>query len=130
MTRSILPILLVLVGCSQATAERDEPVREGVGESGVLEFELDLAGAVPAGKVSAELTLSRDGVPVEGANVWVSARMPGHTHVESAGRAEEVGEGTYAITGLEVAMPGEWELDLDAEAADAHDTATFELLVE
>ncbi|MBL9021376.1 MAG: FixH family protein [Myxococcales bacterium] len=130
MTRSILPFILVLVGCSQATAERDEPVREDVGESGVLEFELDLAGAVPAGKVSAELTILRDDVPLEGVNVWITARMPGHTHTESAARADDLGEGIYEINDLELMMPGEWTLELDAEAEGAHDTVTFEILVE
>lgn len=131
MNRALLPLLLFAFGCSTtAASEEDVPIRESVGQRGELEFELDMADAIPVGRVSAALTILRDGSPVEGANVWVTARMPGHTHAESGARAEDVGEGTYEIAELELTMPGEWSLELDAEAADAHDKVTFEILVE
>jgi hypothetical protein len=119
----------VLLGCGDPPAEAPTP-RENVGEAGVLTFHLDLEAAVPAGAVDATLTITRDGTPVTGAYVWVSATMPSHAHASSALRAEELGGGDYAIDGLELGMPGEWALDLDAEADGIEDHIRFEVFVE
>ena len=119
----------LLAACGGAEPDLPSP-RDDVGEAGVFAFHLELEDAVPAGAIDATLTITRAGAPVTGAYVWVEAKMPSHTHVSSALRAEEIGDGQYAFEGLEVEMPGDWELALDAEADGAKDSIQFEVFVE
>ncbi len=120
---------VVLAACGDADPVSPPP-RDDVGEAGVFAFHLDLDQAVPVGVIDATLTITRDGAPVTGAYVWVEAKMPSHTHTSAALRAEEIGDGRYAIDGLEVEMPGDWELALDAEAGGARDSIEFDVFVE
>jgi len=131
MTTKPLPLLLaaLLAACGE-TETAAPPPRDDVGQAGVFSFHLDLEPAVPVGVIDATLTITREGAPVTGAYVWVEAKMPSHTHISAAVRAEEIGDGRYAIDGLEVEMPGDWELALDAEAGGTKDSIEFDVFVE
>lgn len=130
MMKHLLPVALIVIAACSSTSEEAPQTDDGIGDAGVLAFRLDIGDSVPVGPLHAELTITREGQPVTGANVWVAAKMPGHTHASDGRRAEELGGGVYEIDGIALDMPGEWELELDAEAEDAHDSASFEVLVE
>ena len=82
--------------------------------SGSLRAELRTRPDQPPlrGPVDAEVRLrDAQGTPAAGRQPWVSAWMPamGHgNHGEVT--AEETGDGVYLLHGLELPMPGRWEV--------------------
>ncbi len=129
--RACVPLLagLVVVACGSPPPADVDPL-SALGDAGVMRFELSLDAPAAVGSVEGDVVVTRDGAPVTGADVRVTAHMASHTHGSSDIRAEEEGQGRYRVTGLEVTMAGEWELEIDALAIGAEDSTVFEVYVE
>jgi hypothetical protein len=125
----MLAAALAACGSADAPAESPDPFT-ATGEAGLFEFELQLDDGAAVGALDGDILIMRDGAPVTGAEVWVTASMSSHTHGMSDARAEEAGDGRYRLTGLDVSMAGEWQVEIDALATGAEDTAVFEVYVE
>ncbi len=66
--------------------------------------------------------LDSAGNPVEGAGLSVEPWMPAHNHgSDQEPGFEEVGGGTYRISGISYTMPGLWELRIHVKAANGED---------
>lgn len=110
--------ILCLLGADwlAACAEAPPPDLTGASADGVYQIAVRWdPGPLPFNEPFAALIdLSRDGQPVEGATLGVSAWMPGHGHgMLRYPRVTERGAGRYRAEGLLFHMRGHWELRLD-----------------
>ena len=79
-----------------------------------------------------ELVLvARDGSPLGGAEIDVSADMPEHLHgmTTTPRAAETATPGQYLIEGMNFHMPGWWVVTLDVSRGGGRDLARFNVLV-
>lgn len=60
----------------------------------------------------------REGLPVLGAELLVTPYMPKHQHGSAEVVVEELGEGEYRLSPLELIMPGVWEIPLSITPPD------------
>ena len=69
---------------------------------------------------------TKDGRPVNGANISVYGGMPAHHHgLPTQPEASLTGDGQYMIKGLKFSMTGEWEVWLDITAGDNNEKVVF-----
>lgn len=91
------------------------------------------AGTIPQGGLHAwVLTVrSRDGKPVEGAEISVAGGMPEHSHglPTSPEATSYLGEGRYRIEGVKFSMSGWWQLRFGIAAPAGSDEAIFNLVL-
>lgn len=67
-----------------------------------------------------------DGAPLDGAQVDVKPFMPKHGHGSSVvPTVTPTGAGTYAITNLNLFMPGLWTITITAKSGTTTDSAVF-----
>jgi hypothetical protein len=73
-----------------------------------------------------------DGHAVGGAQITVDGGMPQHGHglPTQPKVTGDLGGGDYRVEGMKFQMPGWWEVRLDVQAGAAHDTVTFNLVLE
>jgi hypothetical protein len=84
-----------------------------------------LAGRVPRNEdFELEVWVLRDGMPVRGAYLGVSAWMPDHGHgMLRQPRAEEREDGSYRIAGMLLHMRGRWQLFFEVLEGTLSETA-------
>ena len=75
------------------------------------------------------LTITRDGVPVEAAQLSISGGMPEHDHgmPTSPQVTQYLGEGRYLLEGMRFHMSGYWEITIEVAADGSRDTVTVVL---
>ena len=72
---------------------------------------------------------TRDGRPVDGAEIRIDGGMPDHGHglpTKPVAR-EALGNGAYVIEGMKFNMGGYWVVDLAIASAEGNDDVRFEL---
>ena len=72
---------------------------------------------------------SKEGTPVDGANILVDGDMPEHQHglPTQPEVTEDLGSGRYRVEGMKFSMPGYWTVTIFVQAEGQYDEATFEL---
>jgi YtkA-like len=72
---------------------------------------------------------TRDGRPVDGAQLRIDGGMPDHGHGLPTRPTvrEALGHGTYVVEGMKFNMGGYWVVDLAIAAAEGNDDVRFEL---
>lgn len=77
------------------------------------------------------LVVTRDGEPVENADITVSGGMPEHDHgMPTRPRiTAELGEGRYRLDGMRFHMTGDWEIALEIRADGSRDTVVIILVL-
>ena len=77
------------------------------------------------------LVVTRDGQPVEGAEIRVSGGMPAHDHgMPTRPRVTaDLGDGRYQLDGMRFHMNGDWEIALEIEANGSRDTVVITLVL-
>jgi len=73
----------------------------------------------------------KNGKPIDGAEIIVSADMPEHLHGMTTRPVTTAGSspGHYKVDGMNFHMPGWWEITLDINYGRSRNLATFNLLV-
>ena len=77
------------------------------------------------------LVVTRDGAPVEGAEIAASGGMPAHDHgMPTRPRiTAELGGGRYRLDGMRFHMNGDWEIVLEINADGSRDTVVIALVL-
>lgn len=77
------------------------------------------------------LVVTRDGEPVENADITVSGGMPEHDHgMPTRPRiTADLGGGRYRLDGMRFHMNGEWEIALEIKADGSRDTVVITLVL-
>jgi hypothetical protein len=77
------------------------------------------------------LVVTRDGEPVENADITVSGGMPEHDHgMPTRPRiTAELGEGRYRLEGMRFHMNGNWEVVIEIDAGGSRDTVVINLVL-
>jgi hypothetical protein len=77
------------------------------------------------------LVVTRDGAPVEGADINVTGGMPEHDHgMPTRPRVTaDLGDGRYQLDGMRFHMNGEWEIVVEILADDRRDTVVIKLVL-
>jgi hypothetical protein len=72
---------------------------------------------------------SRDGRPVDGAQLAISGGMPDHGHgLPTQPKVQKaLGDGRYVVDGMKFNMGGYWVVDVDIVAGSVRDRVRFEL---
>lgn len=87
--------------------------------------------AMPIGQIiSWKLKVqTADGKPVTDAAITVDGDMPEHGHgLPTAPRVtENIGDGTYLVSGIKFSMPGWWIMTFTIKSGDKSDSVTFNL---
>jgi YtkA-like len=84
--------------------------------TGALRVEVRTSPQPPVrGEVDAQLVMTRmdDGTPVDGLTLRIQPWMPAMNHGAVPPTIEAQGNGTYLVTGLDLFMPGHWQLRTD-----------------
>lgn len=146
--RLLLP-LLALAGCSEKsepTAEPDE-TEECTGDFDA--FEPGMTKLAKPGNVTIELSRAEpsppvvrkdnewwlkltdaDSEPISGATLLASPYMPKHQHGSAEVVVEDLGEGEYQLSPIELIMPGVWEIPLSVTPVDGEASeATFRFCI-
>jgi len=121
MTRSVLRALVLLLGagCSSepagsTTSFPDAPLATLTTQGGAFDVEVRTAPEQPPsrGLVSVEYRIkAHGGAPIDGLALAVVPYMPAMGHGASTRPSVSAeGGGRYVITGVELFMPGTWEL--------------------
>jgi hypothetical protein len=131
LTRCLAPLIsgLVLLGCGHETdhGTHDEPDSECTGDFDT--YEAGMSRQAEPGAVTVELEESEPAPPVvRRDNVWwlrlsdaegepllnaellVTPYMPKHQHGSAEVVVEELGDGRYKLSPIELIMPGVWEI--------------------
>ncbi len=113
---------------------------EHPGAAGVFDFKLMTATPAPPARLFNSWVVQVNamsggvvGEPVSGATIRVSPYMPDHQHGPGGYRPiiEPMPEaGQYKIDQINTWMPGYWEITIDAEAGDAHDTVIYKFCIQ
>lgn len=120
-----LPILLL--GCSQPSEEQDPTTWEVEGDQGVLSFSLATDDAMAEGFHDFQLSVTGHEADL---NVAGRLDMPAMTHGHVEVTVERRASGAFDLTDVELDMPGQWRLVLEASAGEVVvDTATITLEV-
>jgi hypothetical protein len=129
---------LALLSCGSHDAEHDahpEDASECAGDFDT--YEAGMSREAEPGEVTVELLDSqpappavrkdnvwrlrlsdREGLPVLGAELLVTPYMPKHQHGSAEVVVEELGEGEYRLSPLELIMPGVWEIPVSITPPD------------
>ncbi len=77
------------------------------------------------------LVVTRDGKPVEGAEILVSGGMPEHDHgMPTRPRiTADLGGGRYRLDGMRFHMNGDWEIVLEIDASGSRDTVVITVVL-
>lgn len=77
------------------------------------------------------LVVTRDGEPVEGADITVSGGMPAHDHgMPTRPRiTADLGGGRYRLDGMRFHMNGDWEIVLEIDASGSRDTVVIAVVL-
>lgn len=132
-----IPLLALFLGgflglnaCSEAAVHADENHGE---HAGTLQITASMDPDPPrvGQNVLNALVLDRDGAPVDGATVTVTAEMPMHGH----GSTEHAvvtggGEGQYTADPVTFQMPGMWQVTVQAKTENDTGSKTFEYNVQ
>ena len=109
----------IAVGCSSSSTPETtgfgaEPLVTSASTDGTLTVEVRTSPQPPTvGIDQSELTITdaKTGAPVDGLGVSVVPYMPAMGHGSSeVPTVTPLGSGKYQVSGLELFMPGEWEL--------------------
>ncbi|MGZ3417965.1 MAG: FixH family protein [Polyangiales bacterium] len=118
-----------------ATDPRVQPFAAGLEAKTKSGLSLKILDATPAppskGDNAWNLALSdAGGAPVSGATITVKTWMPDHGHGSSIVPAvADSGGGKYALTRLNLFMPGIWEITFTIARGDTTETAMFTLCI-
>lgn len=121
------------VGASSASgAFPADPLMTLHTEAGALGIEVRTSPSQPPsrGTVSVEYTVTEaSGAPATGLTLLVEAWMPSMGHGASTKpKVSEEGQGKYVAEGVELSMPGRWELRTTfSGAASDHATVVFDV---
>jgi hypothetical protein len=97
----------------------------------VVETRTSTAPIVVGAPFSLEVRVAPPPVADGDATVAVDAGMPAHGHgMNLVPRVRRVDEGTFAVDGMLLHMPGAWELYVDVTSAGETERATFAFDVE
>jgi MYXO-CTERM domain-containing protein len=140
--RLLLPVL-ALAGCgtnADPTPKPDEG-EECTGDFDV--FEPGMTQLAEPGEITVELTNAEpsppvvrrdnvwwltltdtDGNPISSATLLASPYMPKHQHGSAEVVVEDLGEGEYRLSPIELIMPGVWEIPLSVTPADGEASET------
>jgi hypothetical protein len=136
--RRLLSLLFALAAAGCAEAPSPSPpaagFTTGVTREGGYTVGWRVAGAArpPFNRhFELEVRVERDGAPVEGAQVFARADMPGHGHgMQTEPRSRELGAGEYLVAGMLMHMTGHWVLSIDVITGGTAHTVDFDLAVE
>ena len=71
-----------------------------------------------------------DGHPVSDAEISISGDMPGHGHgLPTAPQARALGDGAYALEGMQFQMTGDWYVELLIHAGGRSDTLRIDFTI-
>ena len=139
LPRWLAPLLcgLLLLGCSQDGAEPDAPDPDSECTGDFDTYEAGMSRQAEPGEVTVELEESdpappvvrRDNVwwlrlsdsagePILGAQLLVTPYMPKHQHGSAEVVVEELGDGRYKLSPIELIMPGVWEIPVSITLTD------------
>lgn len=140
--RLLLPAL-ALAGCASKAepAAKPDEAEECTGDFDV--FEPGMTQLAEPGDITVELTNAEpsppvvrsdnawwlkltdaDGNPMSGATLLASPYMPKHQHGSAEVVVEDLGEGEYRLSPIELIMPGVWEIPLSVTPADGEASET------
>jgi hypothetical protein len=122
MSLRALPLLVWLAGCGDAPEQHT-----GFGTSPLTTTEGQAVHAAlftspqppERGLDEAKLRLTgADGQPLDGLTLTVTPWMPEHGHGTSVSpTVTPIGDGTWTVSNLYLAMPGQWQLRVDVSGA-------------
>jgi YtkA-like len=146
--RLLLPVL-ALAGCSNEAGQAAKPdeAEECTGDFDV--FEPGMTELAEPGEITVELTSAEPSPPVvrrdnvwwltltdaagnaiSGATLQASPYMPKHQHGSAEVVVEDLGEGEYRLSPIELIMPGVWEIPLSVTPAGGEASeATFRFCI-
>jgi len=104
---------VLLIGCSSSADSSDAFGDYAVVKSdGGLSIVVRASPSPPVRGVDAfELTITRDGQPIDGLSVSIEPFMPAHGHGTSVvPTVKAEGSGKYAVENVSLYMAGHWEL--------------------
>ena len=136
--RSFLTLLLLLGGCADATPDGSDAPADGSECTGDFDtYQAGMTRQAEPGPVTVELARSEPappvvrsdnvwwlrlsdeaGEPVLGAELLVTPYMPKHQHGSAEVVVEELGDGEYKLSPIELVMPGVWEIPVSITPAD------------
>lgn len=124
----VLPLAVTMLAGCGANAANGPIHNEALGETGVLQFELDADAPLALGMNDLHITVHdvATDAPLTGATVELSAVMPAMAHGGPEGpKIEEISPGMYFAKDVSLPMAGHWELRVQASQTNMLDKATF-----
>jgi len=140
---ALLLSALALSGCSQGDGKDPTPSEPDECTGDFDTFEPGMTQLAEPGAITVELTGAEPSPPVvrsdnvwrlklsdangnaiSGAELQASPYMPKHQHGSAEVVVEDLGEGEYRLSPIELIMPGVWEIPLSVTPADGETSET------